>query len=605
MATSHHFADANSAQLADLSGLRNETKYELLIRQGPETAKVAIGKEKDRKAIDPPPIVQLRADPRTDDGSQHFLQSPYFFMSVTLLKGDCRGLEPGALATANSNTCLAGTLVSSLHRLKDESNRDGGFFVFADLSVKVEGNYRLQFNLYELRPNQAPFEHSPILSDNPISKQLLGAQMEVCRLNTIVSDQFQVHVAKNWPGMAESTALTRTFSDQGVRLRLRKEPRTLLRKRGPACDDYEPVHYRNKMTRLADNPRQDHRPESPTTVRNSEATICQNSQHSQVSRQSSNPNLMQRFDTPHTSPATKYDSQADSMTVAYHPGRMPSLPSSHQDNSVSPHSTTALTRADEYARTRGSGENILRQTSSDSSLHSQAQSHASSSIPFTGMHYNSSLPSSNRTSFSESYAAYTHQPPSHQQTAQSQTYAANYNASHSNSSLPSQHSPTTSRGTPYSFQSGVRDAYAGMSSNNLTSPFESPEGGRKDYTWAGDRADERLASLPGRRDTITGALSSGIFPAPAPLYNQRNNSGSYPSYNTAGREMPPALSIYNSGYMPLTTSLLQSSTHNYLPSLQMASGTGAPLGGDQGRGTTAPDAMNLSSTSTAGIHYYK
>ncbi|RJE24811.1 developmental regulator VosA [Aspergillus sclerotialis] len=64
-------------------------------------------------------------------------------------------------------TTLAGTSVSSLHRLKDVDNNgesdvllapliannqpDGGFFVFGDLSVKLEGEFRLQFNLYEMR----------------------------------------------------------------------------------------------------------------------------------------------------------------------------------------------------------------------------------------------------------------------------------------------------------------------------------------------------------------------------------------------------------------------------------------------------------------------
>ncbi len=67
-------------------------------------------------------------------------------------------------------TALAGTLVSSLHRLKDVDNSgrslpryithrsttdvaipDGGFFVFGDLSVKVEGEYRLRFSLFEMR----------------------------------------------------------------------------------------------------------------------------------------------------------------------------------------------------------------------------------------------------------------------------------------------------------------------------------------------------------------------------------------------------------------------------------------------------------------------
>jgi hypothetical protein len=30
-------------------------------------------------------------------------------------------------------------------------NLDGGFFVFGDLSIKVEGEYRLEFTLYEQR----------------------------------------------------------------------------------------------------------------------------------------------------------------------------------------------------------------------------------------------------------------------------------------------------------------------------------------------------------------------------------------------------------------------------------------------------------------------
>jgi hypothetical protein len=28
---------------------------------------------------------------------------------------------------------------------------DGGFFVFGDLSVKIEGNFRLKFTLFEMR----------------------------------------------------------------------------------------------------------------------------------------------------------------------------------------------------------------------------------------------------------------------------------------------------------------------------------------------------------------------------------------------------------------------------------------------------------------------
>lgn len=66
-----------------------------------------------------------------------------------------------------TQSALAGTLVSSLHRLKDVDNTgmssfnfkfyintqtllDGGFFVFPDLSVKIEGDFRLRFSLFEM-----------------------------------------------------------------------------------------------------------------------------------------------------------------------------------------------------------------------------------------------------------------------------------------------------------------------------------------------------------------------------------------------------------------------------------------------------------------------
>ena len=83
--------------------------------------------------------------------------------------------RPGQLAAAHqgddldtaTQSALAGTLVSSLHRLKDVDNTgkqkfnihldpdtqkslDGGFFVFPDLSVKIEGDFRLRFSLFEM-----------------------------------------------------------------------------------------------------------------------------------------------------------------------------------------------------------------------------------------------------------------------------------------------------------------------------------------------------------------------------------------------------------------------------------------------------------------------
>ncbi len=144
-------------------------------------------------------------------------------MTCTLLAPRGRHI-PESLA----GNCLAGSLVSSLHRLKDgtdpDNNRDAAYFIFPDISVKLEGTYYLRFDLYEIRDTTCIY------------------------ISSVTSDSFRVFEPKSWPGMGESTSLTRMFADQGVRIRLRKEPRTLLKKRGPADDDYRPRVYRKNQT---------------------------------------------------------------------------------------------------------------------------------------------------------------------------------------------------------------------------------------------------------------------------------------------------------------------------------------------------------------------
>ncbi|KAJ5585558.1 Velvet factor [Penicillium hispanicum] len=185
--------------------------FDLSIRQQPDRARVAGGKEKERKPIDPPPIVQLRVREEGSYLAQHYLQSPYYFMCCSLY--DATEDRPVPVAPS---TALAGTLVSSLHRLKDVDNSDGGFFVFGDLSVKIEGEFRLKFTLFEMR------------------KEL------VTYLRTIISDRFTVSPPKSFPGMMESTFLSRSFADQGVKLRIRKEPRTMLKRQAPRPDEFPP-----------------------------------------------------------------------------------------------------------------------------------------------------------------------------------------------------------------------------------------------------------------------------------------------------------------------------------------------------------------------------
>lgn len=171
--------------------------YHIYMKQEPvEALVVAKGKEKARKAIDPPPLVQLDVKSSVDP-QKNYLQNPYLFMVVSLYKPDRDEPFPGS-------DSLTGTLSSSLHRLKDLDNTDMGLFVFGDVSVKMLGSYRLHFRLYEFSPDTFNTQY----------------------LTCVTSKKFSVLAPKDFRGMDQSSHLSRLIADQGVRLRLRKEARS-------------------------------------------------------------------------------------------------------------------------------------------------------------------------------------------------------------------------------------------------------------------------------------------------------------------------------------------------------------------------------------------
>ncbi|EIW76977.1 hypothetical protein CONPUDRAFT_168681, partial [Coniophora puteana RWD-64-598 SS2] len=198
---------------------RTRLDYELTVRQEPKQARMC-GVGSDRRPIDPPPIVQLRvidpqtrqppaANPDLDDSDPNyahsFLQNPYYFMFASLAKPDddaeLHWLKDG------KTRCTTGSVVSSLYHLKDTENHneDAGFFVFPDLSVRTEGSYRLKLSLFEV----------------------VGNSVRHCK--SIYSAPFYVYTAKKFPGMEESTPLSCSLADQGIKIRIRKDIR--VRKR--------------------------------------------------------------------------------------------------------------------------------------------------------------------------------------------------------------------------------------------------------------------------------------------------------------------------------------------------------------------------------------
>ncbi len=234
-------------------------------------------------------------------------------MSCSLIETD-GGPPQGTLGTA-----LAGTLVSSLHRLKDTDNKDGAFFVWGDLSVKVEGTFRLQFTLFEM----------------------INEPAEVLYRASIMSDTFPVYSAKTFPGMAESTFITRAFSDQGVRLRLRKEPRALLRKRGPAHDDYEPRHYRtgNRQAGQGKEQQTQRLPEPQSVLRQTEqeelADMTQTQSYDQAQPQVGR-HYSQQSSASWASSSMSYDDPSKRPRTGSSQGQSPTLDQQHNQPLTSP-----------------------------------------------------------------------------------------------------------------------------------------------------------------------------------------------------------------------------------------------------------------------------
>jgi hypothetical protein len=118
---------------------------------------------------------------------------------------------------------------------------DGGFFVFGDISARVVGEFRLKFTLFDCRfrgdPNRQGCQHLKTVFSDPFKGTINRLRRLGIRTsregNSIYTEPYTngyspktVVQQKDFHGLDESTYLSRAFSDQGVRLRLRKEPRT-------------------------------------------------------------------------------------------------------------------------------------------------------------------------------------------------------------------------------------------------------------------------------------------------------------------------------------------------------------------------------------------
>ncbi|KAI9208744.1 velvet factor-domain-containing protein [Polychytrium aggregatum] len=200
----------------------SDVTYKLVISQQPIRARMCgFSDTKDRRLIDPPPVIQLlvvdREGNTIDVSPEHY---PLLVCYVSLYsaqgsedrsvvihpRAKTKGLQASHDLypfSSSSQFCqtLVGTLVTSCAVLYDHSGKEGMFFVFNDISVRTQGTYRLKFNLINVtrRDSTTGFEAS------------------------IVSDVFESFPPKTFPGMTDSTELSRCFARQGVAIHIRKD----------------------------------------------------------------------------------------------------------------------------------------------------------------------------------------------------------------------------------------------------------------------------------------------------------------------------------------------------------------------------------------------
>ncbi|MCJ1252920.1 hypothetical protein MMC24_000726 [Lignoscripta atroalba] len=193
------------------------------MRQQPVAARACGFGERDRRVIDPPPIVQLSLtdfDP-TSAADVAALRQQFNVVHCALFSvpHQSSALATGADVTAipdpntgRLNRRLMGSLVANAFIAIDpeappsnnENARLGSFFIFHDLSCRQNGLYKLHFTLMCLDVTAIP------------------THAQSNRAASVESNVFEVFSAKDFPGMKSSTLLTRELKRQGANVSVKK-----------------------------------------------------------------------------------------------------------------------------------------------------------------------------------------------------------------------------------------------------------------------------------------------------------------------------------------------------------------------------------------------
>lgn len=210
----------------------------------------------DRRPVDPPPVVELRIFEGDTKIDITFSYNANFFLYTTL--ESARPIAQGRVSSVPTPfPVLTGMPVAGMAYLDRPS--PAGYFIFPDLSVRHEGKYKLAFNLFEELKESKDADAEPALTspDHPNNQatktNTMAPQSHMHFRLEVKSDPFVVFSAKKFPGLAESTSLSRVVAEQGCRVRIRRDVRMRRRDAKPNkdYDDYDEDNIYSRPDRFA------------------------------------------------------------------------------------------------------------------------------------------------------------------------------------------------------------------------------------------------------------------------------------------------------------------------------------------------------------------
>lgn len=244
-------------------------RYNLTIRQQPLAARACGFGERDRRVIDPPPIVQLSLtgfDPLSSTDVAE-LRWPFNVVHCALLSvpsPPCADPSDADVTTVTDpndanklSRRLMGTLVASpfigidpeAPESPQPNARLGCFFIFPDLSCRQNGRYRLRFTLMKINVEMTP----------------TGGQSSI--VGAVESDVFEVFSAKDFPGMRASTTLTKELKLQGAAVSVKKGNEAKAGKRAKKRGGATPSTTTTTTTTTASKSDSEHSSDSVADVR--------------------------------------------------------------------------------------------------------------------------------------------------------------------------------------------------------------------------------------------------------------------------------------------------------------------------------------------------